>query len=74
MPLIDEEMVESLQQPDGSYRHFHLWLLGAAPLRSYERDVSFVPDADWRDKVICTKISHQTLHTIKQEAKRLKHG
>jgi hypothetical protein len=68
MPLIDADMIDSLQLPDGTHSRLSLYLLGAV---GKGPDLT-PPPADWRDRVMVTKISKSTLVAIRSEAKRLR--
>lgn len=83
MPLIDEQTVESLRRPDGSFSQFALYLLCAVPqtwsatidpkghVNLHARPLP-VPAPDWERRVLCTKISRVHLRCIRYEAKRIK--
>lgn len=68
MPLIDQQTIDSLKRPDGTYSHFSLYLLGAVgPVQKDDP----APLPDWQEHVLCTRISKVTLRCIRNEAKRL---
>lgn len=83
MPLIDEQTVNSLRRPDGSFSQFALYLLCAVP-QTWSASIDPkgrvnqcanplpVPHADWERRVLCTKISRVHLRCIRYEAKRIK--
>lgn len=71
MPLIDQQMIKSLEHPDGTYSQFTLYLLGAIP-QGHRDEPLKVPAPDWQEHALCRKISGVLLRTIRNEADRIK--
>lgn len=70
MPLIDQTIIKSLERPDGSHSQFALFLLGAVP-QGHSDQPKPVPHPNWKERVLCTKVSKVRLRCIRGEAKRL---
>jgi hypothetical protein len=66
--LIDQQTIDSLQRPDGTHSRLALYLLGAV---GPGPDMS-PPPADWKERVLVTKITPMTQRAIRAEARRLK--
>lgn len=74
MPLITQEMINSLKGSDGKYSRHALYLLGAIPKPTHRecplKDVE--PAADWQKRVLCNKINGRQVMAITAAAKELK--
>lgn len=78
MPLIDDEMIDSLKDKQGRWRGrwspFSLYLLGALPKYFAGRNWAkheIPAQRDWRPGIITTKITGERLRTIRNHAARL---
>jgi len=70
VPLIDDNLIDSLRSADGKFSHFALFLLGVIP----SNHGSELPDeSQWRPK-LNPKISTRHLIAIKAQVRWMKRG